>query len=76
MTKQETYEVGLKLLGVYILVKALSIVALTVINLAKLSFESHLFSTALYSLLHPAIQLGFGVFLVKKTKLIVSKLDK
>ena len=81
MTKQEAYEAGLKLIGVYFIVSGISTLAMSILGLchyvnAARTIDGPVFKIILQSLLHPGIQLTLATILLKKTNSIVDKLNR
>ena len=81
MTKRETYEAGLKLLGVYFTITGIAILSTTLVGLLQYSstagsIDARIFKSLLYSFFHPGVQIILGVILIKKTNEIVDKLNR
>lgn len=78
MTKQETYEAGLKLIGIYFIVSGISILAMVIVDLFKyayLAIDARIFKTILQSLLHPGVQIILGAILINKANSIADLLN-
>ncbi len=81
MTKHETYEAGLKLIGVYFVISGISILAMSILGLFQYAstaglFDARVFKIILQSLLHPGTQIILGAVLIKKTDSIIEKLNR
>lgn len=79
MTKQEAYEAGLKLLGIYFTISGIAILATTLVGLLQYrstagAIDARIFKSLLYSFFHPGTQIILGMILIRKTNSIVDKL--
>jgi hypothetical protein len=80
MTKNETCEIGLKLIGVYFAVLAINSTAIFINSLISMAMShgtpAQFTKTIIYGLLQPGVQIVCALILINKSESITGKLIK